>query len=220
MPRLLPGLAQATPNSTSTLWRRDHANLSSENKLRPSPSVTSTKPSSTTGCEGCSPRSRSHNSLRTCRFCSSSEGAARPNPPGSFGRRRRAADGEEAATSPFTPTCSCAGSGTRGATDGCLPAGKPPRLLPCAPQPQHWPVHCPRPRGALGLLNTPSPFPGQGEQELGRVSSPPHLGREVDQLWERQLVPLITLQEIQQTPCRAGRAQGEWLSRSLCQPSG
>lgn len=76
LPRLLPGLTQAAPNSTGTSWKRDRAN-----KLRPSLSVTSTKPSSTTGCEGFSAQGGNHNSLTTCRFCSSSEGAALPNPP-------------------------------------------------------------------------------------------------------------------------------------------
>lgn len=156
LPRLLPGLTQTTPTSTSTFWRRDHANLSSENKLRPSPSVTSTKPSSTTGCEGCSPRSRNHNSLRTCRFCSSSEGAARPNPLAALAGAGERLMGKEPPLLLLHPPAAAQGAGPMGPQAAACPQGNLPGSFPASPSP------------SVGL------FTARGPGELSGSSTPPH----------------------------------------------
>lgn len=114
----------------------------------------------------------------------------------------------KAATSPFTQPCSCKASGMGMVSRQWLPTGNltaSPALL----RPGSWlALH------KLQVSSQASHSPFLGEQGPLRAREGlllPHLGREVNQLRERQLVPLIALQEIQQAPYKE-RCQGCWFS--------
>lgn len=64
------------------------------------------------------------------------------------------------------------------------------------------------PKSLGSLIPSLTLLRGKGEWGAGEGLLPPHLGREVDQLRERLLIPLVALQEIQQAPCGQGEVPG------------